>query len=110
MSLHLTVSNIKVIQDAKNEEISHSEENIPESTSDLDTGEHHPRDTEMATRTDQARIEPGQIITYNHMDTGTTISAKVLSKAEKATGRNKNWYNIQCLKPQEYEGERMSVD
>ena len=50
---------------------------------------------------DPARIEPGQIINYNHMDTGTTISAKVLSKAGKATGRNKNWYNIQCLKPEE---------
>ena len=57
-----------------------------------------------------ARIEPGQIITYNQMDTGTKISAKVLSKAEKATGRNKNWYNIQCLKPEDYEGEKMSVD
>ena len=55
-----------------------------------------------------ARIEPGQIITYNQMDTGTKISAKVLSKAEKATGRNKNWYNIQCLKPEDYEGEKMS--
>ena len=63
----------------------------------------------MATRTDQARIELGQIITYNHMDTGT-ISAKVLSKAGKATGRNKNWYNIQCLKPEDDEGEKMSVD
>ena len=42
------------------------------------------------------------------MDTGTKISAKVLSKAEKATGRNKNWYNIQCLKPEDYEGEKMS--
>ena len=109
MSLHLIVSNIKVIQDAKNEEISHSEENIPEPTSDLDTGEHHPRDTEMVTRADQARIEPGQIIIYNHMDTGPTISAKVLSKAGKATGRNKNWYNIQCLKPEDYEGERMWI-
>ena len=97
---------------SKNEEISHSEENIPESTSDLDAesgpleeaGEHHPHDTEMTTRIDPARIEPGQIITYNHMDTGTKISAKVLSKAGKATGRNKNWYNIQCLKPEEYEG------
>ena len=59
---------------------------------------------------DPARIQPGQNITYNHMDTGTKISAKVLSKAGKATGRNKNWYNIQCLKPEEYEGERMSVD
>ena len=59
---------------------------------------------------DLARIQPGQIITYNHMDTGTKISAKVLSKAGKATGRNKNWYNIQCLKPEEYEGERISVD
>ena len=44
------------------------------------------------------------------MDIGTKISAKVLSKAGKATGRNKNWYNIQCLKPEEYKGERMSVD
>ena len=44
----------------------------------------------------------------NHMDTGTTISAKMLSKAGKATGRNKNWYNIQCLKPEDYEGEKMS--
>ena len=60
------------------------------------------------TPTDPARIEPGQIITYNQMDTGTKISAKVLSKAEKATGRNKNWYNIQCLKPEDYEGEKMS--
>ena len=50
---------------------------------------------------DPARIELGQIITYNHIDNGTKISAKVLSKAEKATGRNKNWYNIQCLKPEE---------
>ena len=44
------------------------------------------------------------------MDTGTKISAKVLSKAGKATGRNKNWYSIQCLKPEDYEDEKMSVD
>ena len=103
---------------SKNEEVSHSEENIPESTSDLDTEsqpleedeEHHQHDTEMATRIDPARIEPGQIITYDDMGIETKISAKVLSKAGKATGRNKNWYNIQCLEPEEYEGERMSVD
>ena len=69
-----------------------------------------PNEKGKVTPIDPARIEPGQIITYNHMDTGTTISAKVLSKAGKATGRNKNWYNIQCFKPEDYEGEKMSVD
>ena len=69
-----------------------------------------PNDKGKVILIDPARIEPGQIITYNHMDTGTKISAKVLSKAGKATGRNKNWYNIQCLKPEDDEGERMSVD
>ena len=85
---------------SKNEEISHSEETIPESTSDLDAesepleedGEHHPNDTETATRIDPARIEPGQIITYNHMDTGTKISAKVLSKAGKASETGNQWH------------------
>ena len=89
-------------QSSDNEEISHSKENSPESTSDEDTEsepleqdkEYHPHDIEKMTITDPKRIEPGQIITSDQMDSGTKISAKVLRKARKATESNKNWSHI----------------
>ena len=76
---------------SKNEETSHSEENIPESTSDLDAesepleedGEHHPHDTEMATRIDPARIEPGQIITYGHWNKNISKGAEQSWKSNR---------------------------
>ena len=95
--------------DAESDALEEDEGNAPRDT-EMNTEDDPVVDTEVETRVDLARIGPGQVIEYNHVDTGTKISAKVLSKAGKATGRNKNWYNIQCLEPEEYEGERMSVD
>lgn len=55
-------------------------------------------------------IKPGQIIEYTCKDTGNTIASQVLSRAGKAQGKQKHWFNIQCLSPDEYKGAKMSVD
>ena len=39
------------------------------------------------------QIKSGQSISYTHMETGNKISAKVVSRAGKATGRNWSWFN-----------------
>ena len=55
-------------------------------------------------------IKPGQFIRYTHIDNDDIIQAKVLSRAGKATGNRKNWFNIQVTDPPDIKGEEMSTD
>ncbi|XP_067658382.1 uncharacterized protein [Haliotis asinina] len=58
------------------------------------------------------RLEQGQKwsnISYEHMDSGEIIKAKVLNRAGKATGKNKSWYNIE-LQGEDMQGVRQSID
>ena len=56
------------------------------------------------------RPKAGQHLEYRHTESGEVMKAKVLSRAGKATGKNKFWYNLEYTKPDETQGERQSVD
>lgn len=58
---------------------------------------------------DLRRLMLGQLILYDHMEGGTRISARIIHKAGKAKGRNKNWYNIECIEPKECERQKILV-
>ena len=71
--------------------------------------------SEVVTRKDPipnpiASIKPGNIIRYNQKGNDDQIQAEIISRAGKATGKNKNWFNVKIKKPENLEGEEMSVD
>lgn len=78
--------------------------------SDTESDEMNETNERNANNIDYKKLKPGQMISYEHKDNGKHISAKIINKAGKSTGRNKNWYNIECTEPKEYEGVRMSMD
>lgn len=57
-----------------------------------------------------AKIKPGNIITYNQKGSNGQIQAEIISRAGKATGRNKHWFNVKIQRPVNLENEEMSVD
>ena len=60
-------------------------------------------------RTKIAQIRGGQTISYKNQETEERVFAKVLGRAGKVTGRNKNWFNLE-YKQHEGEGVCQSVD
>ena len=60
--------------------------------------------------TSNLKIKPGQKVTYKDQHTGNVVSAKVLGRAGKATGRNKDWFNLEYLEPEGIKGISQSVD
>ena len=55
-------------------------------------------------------LKAGQFIKYVERDTGISHTAKVLSRAGKATGKNKNWYNLEYTEPVSLTGTTRSAD
>lgn len=55
-------------------------------------------------------IEIGQKVRFSNFQTGGQCIAEVTSKAGKATGKNKNWYNMKYLEPEDMKGAEISVD
>lgn len=51
----------------------------------------------------------GQTIRYRNVDSGEQSIAKVTGRAGKATGNNKNWFNLQYLEPDTLKGAEISV-
>ena len=45
------------------------------------------------------KVKPGNKISFRLEDEGEEYTAKVLSRAGKATGQYKNWYNTEYLEP-----------
>lgn len=55
-------------------------------------------------------IKTGQIITYMNPENGVPHTAKILGRAGKATGKYKDWYNLELLEPAEVAGNTESTD
>lgn len=56
------------------------------------------------------KLKTGQTVTFVNRDDGIQCTARVLSRAGKATGQHKNWYNLQYLEPDGSEGQKEAVD
>lgn len=56
------------------------------------------------------RLKIGRTVKYTDNQSGQTHTGKILSRAGKATGKHKNWYNLQYREPKEIAGTTGSVD
>ncbi len=56
------------------------------------------------------KLKTGQIVTFVCRDDGVQHRARVLGRAGKATGKHKNWYNLQNLEPDDSGKQNESVD
>ncbi|CAC5398594.1 unnamed protein product [Mytilus coruscus] len=57
-----------------------------------------------------ADIKIGQTVKYRNAESAEQCVAKVTGRAGKATGSNKNWFNLQYLEPNTLKGAEISVD
>ena len=55
-------------------------------------------------------IKPGQLVAYRRDDKPDIVVAKVLSRAGKVHGKNKDWWNLEYMLPEDVEGIKQSVD
>ena len=56
------------------------------------------------------KLRTGQTVTFVSRDDGIQHTARILGRAGKATGKHKNLYNLQHLKPDGSERQKESVD
>ena len=56
------------------------------------------------------KLKAGDLIKYNHLETDEEMSARILGRAGKATGKNKTWFNIEFITPDPLIGIKQSVD
>ncbi|XP_061841706.1 uncharacterized protein [Nerophis lumbriciformis] len=84
------------------------------SNNDRDSNEHdnNPSDRQPPIiRTDRSmNLKAGQFIKYVERDTGISHTAKVLGRAGKATGKHKDWYNLEYTEPVNLTGTTRSAD
>ncbi|ESO93699.1 hypothetical protein LOTGIDRAFT_153154 [Lottia gigantea] len=57
-----------------------------------------------------SRIRTGQTLQYKNQESDESMTAKVLSRAGKVSGKNKHWYNLEFSKPVELMSMKQSVD
>lgn len=65
---------------------------------------------QVAPRNEPLKVKPGHIVKYKHQETDDNIVARVISRAGKAKGPLKHWFNVQCLNPANIQGAEFSVD
>lgn len=56
------------------------------------------------------KLKTGQTITFNKQNSDGLHRAKVLGRAGKASGKYKNWFNLQHIKHDGSDGQKESVD
>jgi len=52
----------------------------------------------------------GKIVKFQSNENHEQVTAKVVSRAGKATGLNRDWYNLEYVLPENLKGEKLSVD
>lgn len=67
-----------------------------------------PPEVQVSSQDVLEHIKIGKIIKFQRDETLT--AAKVLSRAGKATGKNRNWFNVELLNPEAEKGSKISVD
>ena len=56
------------------------------------------------------QVKVGKTVKFKSVDTQETTLARVLSRAGKATGKNRNWFNLEFMIPESKKGNQLSVD
>ncbi len=59
---------------------------------------------------DKTLIKTGQVLKFTDHDHGTSNIIKILSRAGKATGNLKYWFNVEYLKPDNVRGQKISMN
>lgn len=55
-------------------------------------------------------LKKGQVVKYQDIQNREDCVAKVIGRAGKATGNNRNWYNLSYLEPDSVRGAEISVN
>lgn len=82
------------------------------SNNDTDNNEHanDPSNRQPPIIRTDCSTSQGQFIKYVDRDTGISHRAKVLGRAGKASGKNKDWYNLEYTEPVSLTGTTRSAD
>lgn len=56
------------------------------------------------------KLKAGQGIKFTDKETGQKYAGKITSRAGKASGKHKNWYNLEYTEPEEIAGSTGSID
>jgi hypothetical protein len=65
---------------------------------------------EKLPRPKNIQVKIGQTIRFQTSENEDTFVCKILSRAGKATGRYKDWFNVEYTEPEEMAGKRISID
>lgn len=83
-------------------------------TTEQPRGAQHGSSDTTQTHQDKAseslKFKIAQVVTFTDNDSGQAHTGKILSRAGKATGTHKNWYNLQNTGPEEITGTTGSVN
>ncbi|KAI4873784.1 hypothetical protein NFI96_002219, partial [Prochilodus magdalenae] len=77
----------------------------PESRPNADTVQ-----IETLTKHGHLRLKAGQTVTYTDRESGQTLTGTILGRAGKATGKHRNWYNVQFSGSEGLAGSTGSVN
>ena len=81
-------------------------EAMPPTESNVNTENEATPPTESNENTENKAMPPTVVISYKHNEDNKDVSAVVLGRAGKATGRHKTWFSLEYLTPQEITGVR----
>lgn len=93
---------------AENEPLGTAEKS--ESSDPIQPGERDPMLSHSTTDIERSKLKVGQIIKYTDKETGQTYAGKIISRAGKATGKNRKWYNVEYSRSEEIAGSMGSID
>ena len=88
-------------------EIYDSDDSDEGSTKEVSVTENNANGLQME---NHVSVKKGQIITYVDSNSGQKCVALVKGKAGKATGKNKNWFNLKYTEPETLKDAEISVD
>lgn len=96
----------------ESEEETPTNDESPHASREPGLGDHGQSDTSQThsvTTCAGLRLQTGQVVTYTDSGSGQAHTGKILSRAGKATGTHKNWYNLQYIEPEKIAGTSRSV-
>lgn len=85
-------------------------ENESENEIEIDDGVEQLVDDGVEQLEKKLNVKVGHVIKYKDIQSGADCVANVTGRAGKATGKNKNWYNLQYIAPDSLKDVEISVD
>ncbi|XP_062409954.1 uncharacterized protein LOC134100639 [Sardina pilchardus] len=66
--------------------------------------------TDTSATPESLQLKAGQVVSYTDRESGQIMTGKILGRAGKATGKNRDWYNMQYSGPDSIAGTTGSVN